>query len=87
MSRTVPRLRRYNLKEFDQAMVYFEEMLYSSRLDFKLLEVYDRYDGANKEHLKKVLKEKSKSGKKSTKKIKWIDDMIYELKETTGNTQ
>ncbi|MBL1278659.1 MAG: hypothetical protein COA33_000160 [Fluviicola sp.] len=69
----------YKLKEFDQAIVYFEEMVYSSRLDFKLPEVYGRYDGANKELLKKVLKEKGKSGKKSKKKIKWIDDMIYKL--------
>lgn len=70
----------YNLKEFDQAMIYFEEMVYSSRVDFNLPEVYGRYDGANKEHIKKVLMEKGKSGKKSKKKIKWIDETTYELK-------
>lgn len=70
----------YNLIEFDQAIDYFEEMVYSSRVDFKLPEVYARYDGANKEHIKKVLIEKSKSGKNSKKKIKWIDNTTYELK-------
>jgi uncharacterized protein YeeX (DUF496 family) len=70
----------YNLKEFDQAMIYFEEMVYSSRVDFKLPEVYGRYDGANKEHIKKVLMEKGKSGKNSKKKIKWINETTYALK-------
>ncbi len=70
----------YNLTEFDQAIIYFEEMIYSSRVDFNLPEVYGRYDGANKEHIKKVLKEKAKSGEKSMKKIKWIDETTYELK-------
>jgi hypothetical protein len=70
----------YNLKEFDQAMIYFEEMVYSSRVDFKLPEVYGRYDGANKEHIKKVLMEKGKSDKNSKKKIKWINETTYALK-------
>ncbi|MCF8322504.1 MAG: hypothetical protein K9I26_05110 [Flavobacterium sp.] len=70
----------YNLKDFDQSILYFEEMVYSSRVDFKLPEVYVRFEGANKEHIKLVLQEKSKSDNKSKKKINWIDEYTYELK-------
>lgn len=70
----------YDLREFDQAIKYFEEMVYSSRLEFKLPTVYEKYDGANKEHLKKVLKEKSKNSKFAHKKIVWVDEFTYTQK-------
>lgn len=70
----------YKLKEFDQAMKFFEEMVYSSRLVFKLPQVNNRFDGVNKELLKKALEEKNKSDTNSIKKIIWIDDYTYKLK-------
>lgn len=69
----------YSLQDFDQAIVYFQEMVYSSRLDFKLPEVYGRYDGTNKDLLRKVLVEKSKSNIKSKRQINWINNTTYKI--------
>jgi recombination DNA repair RAD52 pathway protein len=69
----------FDLMEFDQALVFYEEMVYSSRLEFKLPTIHRKYDNTNKELLSKVLVEKSRINNNSTKKIKWIDNTSYKI--------
>jgi hypothetical protein len=67
----------YNLKEFDQSMFFFKEMVFSSRLDFKLPQIFERYEKENKNHIIRVLK--AKTVNKSEMKIIWIDDTTYKF--------
>lgn len=69
----------FDLTEFDQAVIFFEEMVYSSRLEFKLPTIHRKYDNTNKELLSRVLLEKSRINNNSTKKIKWIDHTSYKI--------
>lgn len=70
----------FELQKFDQAKFFFEEMVITGKLDFKLPEVIERYGELDKNLIRRILKEKSKLDKKSNKKLIWLTGKSYELK-------
>ncbi|PHS67887.1 MAG: hypothetical protein COB12_01325 [Flavobacterium sp.] len=70
----------FEIQKFDQAKLFFEEMVTTSKLDFKLPEVIERYGGLDKTQIRRILNEKNKIDKKSNKKLVWLSNKSYELK-------
>lgn len=69
----------YNVHKFYQALIFFEEMVLSGKLSSKLPDVYDKFDGTNKELIRKIMYEKKRNKINYNTQIEWVDDFNYKI--------
>lgn len=69
----------YNVHKFDQTLSFFEEMVLSGKLESKLPDVYDKFDGTNKELIRNIMYEKKKNKINYNTQIEWEDDFNYKI--------
>jgi len=70
----------FNIQQFDQSLLFFEEMVNSVKLEFRLPEILEQYEKSNTKLVREILKEKNKLNRNKDKKIEWITDITYQLR-------
>ncbi len=66
---------KFELQKFDQAKLFFEEMVLTGKSNFKLPEVIERYGQLDHSLIRRILLDK-----KSNKNLIWVTNKSYELK-------
>lgn len=70
----------FDIQQFDQSLLFFEEMVNSVKLEFRLPEILEQYEKSNTKLVREILKEKNKLNQNKDKKIEWITDITYKLR-------
>jgi len=73
----------FNLHPFDQALLFFEEMVLDGKMEFKLPAITEKYDGTNLTLVREIIREKNKLNNTHIldgKSIEWLTETKYRIK-------